>query len=97
MKHDPNESYEKWVERARLYEYGVALQRVAKGDPVEKVMEDMGRRLMEKMLHPLIKSIIPAPPSMEEILESRKKYEETMKHIGPAADHIVEEKIDKNE
>ena len=26
MKYDPNEEYEKWVERVRIYEYGIALQ-----------------------------------------------------------------------
>ena len=97
MKYDPNESYETWVNRVRLFEHGFAMQRIAKGEPLEQVLEDMGRRMMEKMLHPVIKALMPAPPSMDEILKSRKKYEETMKTIGPRADHVVDEKIDKSE
>ena len=97
MKYDPNEPYEKWVERVRLYEYGLALRRIAKGESPEKVMEDMSRRLMEKMMHPVIKAMLPQPPSMEEIQRSRKAYEEKMRIIGPSADHVIEEKIDRDE
>lgn len=96
MKYDPSESYDKWIERVRLYEHGLAMQRIAKGDPAEKVLEDMGRRMMEKMLHPVIKSLIPPPPSMEDIQESRRKYEEQMKIVGPKADHVIDEKLDES-
>lgn len=97
MKYDPNETYEQWIERARTFELSLAKKRIEKGDDPEKVIEEMGRRLMEKMLHPVIKAIMPTPPSIEEIKESRKKYEESMKKIGPKADHVLDENIDSPE
>lgn len=97
MKYNPEESYEVWVQKVEAHEKSLAMKRLANGDPPEEVLEDMGRRLMEKMLHPIFKSLIPPKPTAEEIAESRKRYEETMKMIGPRPDHIVDENIDKIE
>ena len=55
MKPNPDESYESWCQRVRLYEHGHALQRLAKGENIEVIMKDMARRIEEKLLHPLIK------------------------------------------
>jgi len=55
MKPTPNESYESWCLRVRMYEHGLALQRLARGDNIEIIMQDMARRIEEKLLHPLIK------------------------------------------
>jgi glutamyl-tRNA reductase len=55
MKPNPGESYESWCQRVRMYEHGLALQRLAKGDHIENIMQDMARRIEEKLLHPLIK------------------------------------------
>lgn len=57
MKYDPNEPYEKWAERVRMFEYGHALQRIANGENPDKVLEDLARRLTEKLLHPILKKI----------------------------------------
>jgi hypothetical protein len=38
-----------------MYEHGLALQRLARGDNIEIIMQDMARRIEEKLLHPLIK------------------------------------------
>ena len=61
MKYNPNESYEQWLERVRQLEYGIALQRIAKGDTVEEVMEDMSRRIIEKTLYPILKALRDIP------------------------------------
>jgi glutamyl-tRNA reductase len=55
MKPNPDESYESWCERVRLYEHGHALQRLARGENIEVIMQDMSRRIEEKLLHPLFK------------------------------------------
>ena len=55
MKPNPDESYESWCQRVKMYEHGFALQRLAKGENIEIIMEDMSRRIEEKLLHPLYK------------------------------------------
>jgi glutamyl-tRNA reductase len=89
MKYDPNQSYEKWAERVRMYEYGIALQQIAKGGDPEKVMLDMSRRMMEKLMHPVIKHIQETSVSDYDPEKSRKEYEETyLKKVSPRPDHI---------
>jgi hypothetical protein len=57
VKYDPNVAYGVWVETARLYELSVARQRVAKGEDVDVVMNDMSRKLMNKLTFPLVKIV----------------------------------------
>lgn len=57
MKYDPNVAYGVWVETARLYELSVARQRVANGENIDLVMEDMSRKLTNKMTFPLVKIV----------------------------------------
>ena len=45
MKMGLNESYDKWVERVRIFEYGIALQKIANGQDADHVMEDMSKRI----------------------------------------------------
>jgi glutamyl-tRNA reductase len=89
LKYDPNEPYEKWIERVRIFEYGRALQRIAGGDSIELVMEEMSRKITDKMLHPILMSIKTPMPTKEEIQKSREKYEEIyLKRNKPAADQV---------
>ena len=86
MKPKQDESYQSWAERVRMFEQGRALQRIAQGDDVNQVMEDMARRIMDKMLHPIYRELhIVDPIDLE---ESRRTYYETMAEVGPAADHV---------
>lgn len=55
MKPNPDESYESWCQRVKMYEHGHALQRLARGESIEVIMQDMARRIEEKLLHPLFK------------------------------------------
>jgi hypothetical protein len=55
MKPNLDESYESWCQRVKMYEHGLALQRLAKGEAIEIIMQDMARRIEEKLLHPLLK------------------------------------------
>jgi glutamyl-tRNA reductase len=86
MKPKQEESYQSWAERVRMFEQGRALQRIAQGDDVNQVMEDMARRIVDKMLHPIYRELhIVDPIDLE---ESRRTYYETMAEVGPAADHV---------
>ena len=86
MKPKQDESYQSWAERVRMFEQGRALQRIAQGDDVNIVMEDMARRIVDKMLHPIYRELhIVDPIDLE---ESRRTYYETMAEVGPAADHV---------
>jgi len=94
MKYDPNEDYSKWVERVRIYEYGIALQRIAEGEPAEQVIEELSRRMTEKMLHPWLVAI--KEHSVEKANydpeESKKNYKESyLERFGPVADHVIDE------
>lgn len=90
MKPNPDEIYESWVHRAKMFEHGAALQRIAQGEDPEKVMEEMSRRLMQKMLNPIYgiirdQSITPYDPE-----ESKKEYyEKYLKNNKLVADHVV--------
>lgn len=97
MKPREGESYESWLERARMYEHGIAMQRIAKGEDPLKVMEDMGRRFVEKALHPIFKSIKDSAIKPFDAEKSRREYEEKMKMIGPAADQVEGNLFDKPE
>jgi glutamyl-tRNA reductase len=86
MRPKDNESYESWAERVRMFEQGRALQRVAQGEDINTVMEDMARRIVDKMLHPIYRELqIVDPIDLE---ESRQRYQEQMSRVGPAADHV---------
>jgi len=86
MKPKQDESYQSWAERVRMFEQGRALQRIAQGDDVNIVMEDMARRIVDKMLHPIYRELHVVDPI--DIEESRRTYYETMAEVGPAADHV---------
>jgi hypothetical protein len=54
MKRNPNESYDDWLTRVRMFEHGKALQEIASGHPVDLVMEKMSKRIIEKCVYPII-------------------------------------------
>ena len=57
MKYDPKEDYEVWVERMRIYELGIAYQRLAQGDNPKEIAQDLSFRLTNKVLHPLYQMV----------------------------------------
>lgn len=82
------ESYDSWANRVAMYEKGVALQRLATGEPLEKVMEDMSKRITQKLLHPVMQEIKNSSVSTYDAEKSRKDYEDAMKYHKPVADHV---------
>ena len=101
IKYDPNEDYTVWVERVRTYEYGIALQRIAEGQPAEKVLEDLARRVSDKCLHPWLLKIkenaeIEAKKQYD-LENSAQRYKENyLDKFGPVADHVVNDNIKVN-
>jgi glutamyl-tRNA reductase len=92
----PNESYESWSNRVEMFERGRALQKLAQGDPVEIVMEEMGRRIMEKLLHPIFKAIRESSTSTNyNPVKSKQEYDAKMRYHAPVADHVEGNLFDK--
>jgi glutamyl-tRNA reductase len=75
LKYNPSESYKQWMERVRLFEYEVALQQIAKGEPADKVLAEMSKRIVQKGLHPIL-TALKEPKTNYNVEEERKKYEE---------------------
>jgi glutamyl-tRNA reductase len=96
MKPFPDESYESWVERVRMFEHGAALQEIALGKPVDEVMEKMSKRMMDKFLHPIYKEINSSKKVMD-MEESRRSYQERyIDQRTPVADHVDGQIFDKD-
>lgn len=92
MRKLPDESIDHWANRVERYEYGRALMQIAEGLPIEQVMEDMSRRILAKLTHPLVKAI-QAESNIKwteaDNKESAQTYKETyMDRVGPVADHV---------
>jgi glutamyl-tRNA reductase len=87
-----NESYDAWVERVRLFEHGHALQRIAKGDNHETIVEEMSIRMMNKLMHPLYKVIRDTPKSNFDLEESKRNYyEHYLKTNKAKSDHVLDD------
>jgi glutamyl-tRNA reductase len=71
-----------------MFEKGRAMQRIARGDDIEKVMEDMSRRITDKIIHPVLKAITNSDNFKFDVEQSRNTYNEIMKNVAKAADHI---------
>jgi len=97
MKPLPNESYESWVNRVRMFEHGSALQDIAQGKDVEVVMERMARRIMDKLMHPVYTAIRDSVKT-EDISISKQTYKEKyLDHNKPKADQVEGQIFDKDE
>jgi len=88
MRINLGETMESWANRVQMFEKGHAMQRIAQGDDIEQVIDDMGRRIKDKLMHPILKSLSQEIPSKVNLEDSRKKYEEIMKNVARAPDHV---------
>ena len=88
MRINPGETIESWATRVSMFEKGRAMQRIARGDDIEKVMEDMSRRITDKIIHPVLKEIDKSIISTFDSVQSNKEYQEKMKNVAKAADHV---------
>jgi CheY-like chemotaxis protein len=88
MRKRPDETMESWAARVEMFEKGRALQRIAKGDDPDIVMEDMSRRVMDKLLYPILNAIRNSVPDDYDVEKGRREYDEIMKYVEKAADHV---------
>ena len=88
MRINLGETMESWANRVQMFEKGHAMQRIAQGDDIEQVMDDMSRRVKDKLMHPVLKSFDQPKMSNAAVNESRKRYEEIMKNVAKAPDHV---------
>lgn len=92
MKLKDGESLESWADRVQQYEYGRALMRIAEGESVDVVIEEMSVRIVEKIKHSILKQLHQDPVDIKErVAKSKEDYNRYMSKIGPHADHIEEE------
>jgi glutamyl-tRNA reductase len=88
MKPNHDESIESWSERVRMFEHGRAMMQVAQGKNIDQVLEEMARRIMEKMLHPIYKAMSNIE-STYDAEAAKQSYKEKFLNIVPkASDHI---------
>ena len=79
---------ESWANRVQLFEKGHAMKRLAQGDDIEQVIDDMSCRIKDKLMHPILKSLDQKEINNGRLEESRKRYEEIMKNVAKAPDHV---------
>lgn len=91
MRINPGETFESWAKRVQQYEYGYALQQIAKGQDINVVMEAMAARIQQKMLHPVFQSMRGDNVSID-MEASKKAYEEAyLSKNSPKADHLTDD------
>ena len=86
MKLREGENFESWSHRVEMYERGVALQKIAEGEDEIKVLEDMSRRITQKLLHPVFKLL--QTPTEFDVQKHRQKYEEALNGKISSSDHV---------
>ena len=92
MRRLDGESYENWVERVRLFEQGYALQRIAKGDDHETIVEEMSIRMMDKLMNPVYKVIRDSKVSIFDAEKSRQAYYDIyLSKNRPKSDHVLDD------
>ena len=91
MRMKPNESAEDWAKRVQQYEQGRALQRLAKGEDINLVLEEMSKLITQKLMHPIIQTIKDSRTSTYDAEAGRQAYEENYlnKH-APKADQVAD-------
>ena len=92
LRIQPDESFESWANRVNEYEIDRARRRIAKGEDIELVLEEMSKAVSQKLLHPILSIIHKSASGSFDAKANRKSYDEYMKHIGPRADHIQDDK-----
>lgn len=90
LRYNPGESYEDWMNRVHEHELIIARKRLAKGEPVEQVLEEFSNNIAKKSLHPILKAIQDSPTNYD-AEASKRSYNEKMKQKGASSDHVAED------
>jgi glutamyl-tRNA reductase len=84
---------EDWAKRVQMYEHGFALQQLALGKNQQEVLDQMASRIIQKMLHPVLKGFQDRSIDMEQFEKNKQAYYEKMQRVGPSADHVVDDRL----
>lgn len=91
MRIKPTETYEEWTERVRLFELDHARKELAKGIPIDEVLERMGKRINQKLMHPILTAIRDTPVEFD-LEASKKAYKEAyLDKNSPKPDHLTDD------
>lgn len=89
LKYDPNYTFEEWAQKVQDYELKKSIKMLENGTDKNLVLDQISQNITKKLLHfILIKFKESNILSSYDEEESRKKYFETMRNIGPTADHM---------
>lgn len=89
LKYNPDETLESWMSRVESHELELAKKKIAKGIPVDEVLERMAKNIANKMLHPVIVNLMEHGPDLEKFEISKKQYEDMyLKKVPRASDHV---------
>lgn len=92
MRATEGELYEDWCNRARMFELGVAMQRIACGESADAVLEEMSQRLLNKLMHHLHELALTEVEINFDKEKSKLEYKENyLNKVNPAADHVQQE------
>ena len=90
MKIQLDETYESWANRVAIHEKTIALKQLAKGIEIDVVLEEMARRVAEKLMHPILVAIRNSTEDVEyDAVAGKKQYDELYTNItSRPADHV---------
>jgi glutamyl-tRNA reductase len=91
LKFKPGESYNSWASRVEAFELEKARKRLAKGEDIDVVLEEMSKSVSQKLLHPILNIIRDSAGSGFDAGANRKAYDDAIKSRGAVADHVERE------
>jgi hypothetical protein len=95
IKQEKDETYESWADRARIFEHNIAIKRIAKGDDIHIVLDQMSNKLMQKLLNPIYSALKTSNSTYDNIV-SRAEYKRIyLDKNKPNADQVDGEIFDK--
>jgi glutamyl-tRNA reductase len=79
-----------------MYEHGWAMQQIAEGKDVDKILEEMSRRITEKLMHPIFIELKKSTVA-DDTEASKQRYKEKYLNKNlPKADHVDGQEFDKD-
>ena len=75
MRKTKTETLDEWSTRAVAQEQALAQAAIARGEPIEAVLEQMATRIQKKLLHPLY-AVLKQDVAVIDLVESKKSYDQ---------------------
>ncbi len=93
MNKEDKAELEEWIKCARSIELDLAKKNLKNGQDPEIVLKELSHRLIQKVLHPLIKYTELLHTGNYNSYASQEEYKEYMKlkNIGLKADHVTKD------